>query len=71
MPNRFHQIGMKQNLKSILIHRHNVLRKVNLLILYLVHFVIDSYNRFNGRAFIEMESEDVVKDFIKKFEENN
>ncbi|CAD8131920.1 unnamed protein product [Paramecium pentaurelia] len=35
-----------------------------------VHFVIDSLNRFNGRAFIEMESEDAVKDFMKKFQEN-
>ncbi|CAK60633.1 unnamed protein product (macronuclear) [Paramecium tetraurelia] len=38
--------------------------------LFLVHFVIDSLNRFNGRAFIEMESEDAVKEFMKKFQEN-
>ncbi|CAD8142615.1 unnamed protein product [Paramecium octaurelia] len=35
-----------------------------------VHFVIDSLNRFNGRAFIEMESEDAVKEFTKNFQEN-
>ncbi|CAD8046293.1 unnamed protein product [Paramecium sonneborni] len=35
-----------------------------------VHFVIDSQDKFNGRAFIEMESENAVEDFLKQFKEN-